>query len=158
MTQHRLVTALALAVLAPAALACGGMHELLFRCTTAKGKQIEVCDRGDIIGYSFGIPGKPEIHVGAKRDQVLSFQWQGISRYERYTVEVPNGNTTYRVYWTRDRESGKAPGMDAGVEVEVNLKTVAVVHCALDKPLTQGLKGVDFGVADAYPGGYAAGR
>lgn len=37
-----------------------------------------------------------------------------------YDVRVPNGNTTYTVFWSFDRDPNHEP--DAGVAVEVNQK------------------------------------
>src|SRR5262245_60810646 len=82
--------------------ACEQGSKPVFSCLAAKGKLIQVCDAGKTIDYSFGKPrATPEIIVRAPRSEASTFQWQGVGRYLSYSVEVPNGNTTYRVFWVR---------------------------------------------------------
>jgi hypothetical protein len=58
-----------------------------------------------------------------------------------YSVNIPNRNTTYRVFWSVDRLVQGQP-VTAGVDVEINDKPAATVQC-LDKDITNGLIGVD---------------
>jgi hypothetical protein len=123
--------------------ACEQGSKTVFSCLAAKGKLIQVCDAGKTIDYSFGKPGAtPEIIVRAPRSEASTFQWQGVGRYLSYAVEVPNGNTTYRVFWGADRLTD-AHAIEAGVHVEVNKQHVATVKCVGTKPIIQHIEGID---------------
>lgn len=102
-----------------------------------------MCDADKTIDYSFGKPGAtPEIIVRAPRSDASTFQWQGVGRYLSYTVEVPNGNTTYSVFLGADRLS-KRHAVDAGVSVEVNKARVALVKSVGEKHIVQHIEGID---------------
>ncbi|MGV6810343.1 MAG: hypothetical protein ACWA5U_10770 [bacterium] len=116
--------------------------ETLFSCTTTNNKHIEVCDANKTIQYTFGKVGKkPELSVAAVRDEVTTWQWQGVGRYMSYSVTVPNGDYKYRVFWGVDRLSPDS-AEEAGVDVEKNGKLLATVKCKSDA-ITQNLEGVD---------------
>lgn len=142
----RLIPLLLLAGTALPALAapeCVAPATLVFQCLTAKGKQIQVCDRGKTIDYSFGKPqAAPEIVVRAPRGEVSTFQWQGIGRYMTYALDIPNGNTVYSVTWSVDKMAPDQ-GPEAGVDVEVNEKHVASVKCARNGRIIQAIEGMD---------------
>lgn len=122
--------------------ACEKGTETVFSCLTSRGKQIEVCDSGKTIDYSFGVPGsKPEIVVRALRNAATTRQWKGIGRHMSYSVQVPNGNTVYDVYWGVDRLDEKHPE-DGGVVVVINGKEAANVACAKGRPIVQGMEGI----------------
>jgi len=126
-----------------ASAACENGNKTVFSCLTAKGKLIQVCDSDKTIDYSFGKPGlSPEIIVLAPRSAASTFQWQGVGRYLSYTVEVPNGNTTYSVFWGADRLADAHP-IEAGVNVEVNKKLIATVKCVGEKHIVQNIEGID---------------
>ena len=123
--------------------ACDKGSKTVFSCLTAKGKLIQVCDSGKTIDYSFGKPNlTPEIVVRAPRDEASTVQWAGVGRYLSYSVEIPNGNTIYSVFWGADRVSDEHP-IEAGVNVEVNNKLVATVKCAGEKNIVQNIEGID---------------
>ena len=131
------------ACLAPAAAfaKCDKDVKTVFSCQTAKGKVIEVCDAGKTISYSFGLPtSKPEIVVTVPRAQASTSQWEGVGRYMSYSVNIPNGNGVYSVYWAADRMSDKH-GIEAGVNVEINKKQVATVKCIGDN-IVQNIEGI----------------
>ena len=122
---------------------CENANKTIFSCLTGKGKLIEVCDSGQTIDYSFGkSKTKPEIVVHAPRDKASTTQWQGIGRYMSFSVEIPNGNTTYSVYWSVDRNSDQHP-IEAGVNVEVNKKLTATVNCADENSIVQNIEGIN---------------
>ena len=102
--------------------------------------------RGKTIDYSFGYLGqpgaKPEIVVRTPRAEASTYQWQGIGRALSYSVQVPNGNALYRVYWSLDRLTENHP-VDAGVEVEISQKHVATVKCVGEKHIVQNIDGID---------------
>jgi hypothetical protein len=132
-----------MAISSAAIAACENGGKIIFSCQTAKGKVIEVCDSGKTIDYSFGKPKeKPEIVVRAPRSEASTFQWQGVGRYISYTVEVPNGNTTYSVFWGSDRISEKH-AIEAGVNVEVNNELKSTVKCSDEKPVIQRIEGIN---------------
>lgn len=135
----------ALVALAPslALAACEKGTTTVFSCLTARGKQIEVCDSGRSIDYSFGAPGaKPEIVVRAVRSSATTRQWKGVGRSISYSVQVPNGNTVYDVFWGMNRLDDKHPD-DGGVSVIINGKHAATVSCAPGKPIKQNLEGIE---------------
>ena len=121
---------------------CGPGQTTVFSCLTAKGKRIQVCDAGATIDYSFGKPDAPaEIVVRAPRAQAATSQWGGVGRYISYSVQVPNGNTTYTVFTSVDKMADQ-PKTEAGVHVEVKRKLVATVQCAPEQPLVERLQGI----------------
>ena len=124
-----LLAALAAVAMVPVAqAACQPNQKTVFRCTTAQGKAIEVCDAGAAIEYAFGRPqGKPEIVVSQPRVSVTTYQWQGIGRTQSYTVNIPNGDTVYSVYDTYDSIDQK---QESGVVVEIKGRQVATVKCS----------------------------
>lgn len=121
---------------------CAAGSEALFSCTTARGKQIEVCDAGKTINYSFGSPqGKPDIALSVPRRQASTSQWAGVGRYLSYSVDIPNGATTYSVFHSMDRIT-EAHAMEAGVNVRTQGVQVATVKC-VGKNMVTNLEGVD---------------
>lgn len=120
---------------------CAAASKLLFQCTTSKGKQILLCDSGKTIDYSFGPRGKPEIVVRAKRDEASTTQWHGMGRYMNYSVDVPNRDVSYSVYWGVDRLDEQHP-VEAGVYVMQGETELATVKCDGRKPIVQRMEGV----------------
>lgn len=143
MTKFLALCVASAALFAPSAFAkCEAGSQTLFSCTTAKGKLIEVCDTGKTINYSFGSPqAKPEIALTVPRKLATTFQWAGVGRYLSYSVDIPNGTTTYSVFHGMDRIS-KTHDVEAGVNVLTNGNLVATVKCA-GKNITSNLEGVD---------------
>jgi len=120
---------------------CEG-SKTVFSCLTSKGKQIEVCDAGKTIDYSFGKPlGKPEIEVKVARDNASTFQWAGMGSSISYAVDIPNGKTTYNVFWSSDRLS-EQHAIEAGVNVLINKELVTTVNCAGEN-IINNIEGVD---------------
>lgn len=121
---------------------CPGASKTVFACQTTKGKQVEVCDAGKTIGYSFGKPGAtPELALNVPRSQASTSQWQGVGRYMSYAVDIPNGKTVYSVFWGVDRLS-EEHDIEAGVNVLINGKQAATVMCRPDT-VQQELEGID---------------
>ncbi|HPZ56154.1 MAG TPA: hypothetical protein PLK50_02420 [Ottowia sp.] len=139
----RIFVSFALGLISLSAMAdCGKDSKQLFQCTTAKGKVIELCDSGKTIDYSFGKPReKPEIVVRAVRGDASTTQYEGIGRWESYSVDVPNGDTTYSVFWGVDKLSSNHT-IEAGVNVETNGKQVAQVLCSPNGKVLHNLEGV----------------
>jgi hypothetical protein len=123
---------------ADASARCEGDSATLFSCLTPKGKQIELCDGGKTIQYSFGKPQiKPEIVVAVPRQRASTSQWQGVGRYMTYSVDVPNGDTIYSVFWSADKIEQR---IEAGVNVLVKGKVAATVNCS-EKSINGNLEG-----------------
>ena len=123
--------------------ACENGSETVFSCLTGKGKLIEVCDSKKTIDYSFGKPTeKPEIVVRVPRNSATTTQWAGIGRWMSYSVEIPNGNAIYSVFWAADKLSDKHP-IEAGVNVEINKKLAATVKCVGEDKIVQNIEGID---------------
>lgn len=126
---------------------CEGGSKTVFSCFTAKGKQIEVCDTGKTIEYSYGKPkGKPEIVVKVPRSQASTSQWDGMGRYMSYSIDIPNGNTTYNVFWGADRLTDEH-AIEAGVNVLISNKMAATVKCS-GKKIEQDMEGIDLKPAE----------
>ncbi len=122
--------------------ACPSGSKTLFFCNTQKAnKQIEVCDTGKTISYSFGKKGqKPELAISVPRSQASTYQWQGIGRYISYAVDIPNGDYNYNVFWSVDRIT-EEHAVEAGVNVEKKDKLLTTVYCQ-EKGLINNLEGV----------------
>ena len=139
---------LTLSITSSASAECDKGSTTVFSCLSAKGKLIQVCDSGKTIDYSFGKPNLPsELIVHASRSEVSTFQWKGFGRYISYAVEVPNGDTTYNVFWGMDRLTDEH-SIDAGVMVEVNNKYVATVKCVGEKNIVQNIEGINLKPVD----------
>ncbi|MDB5772480.1 MAG: hypothetical protein JWM42_2854 [Burkholderia sp.] len=125
-----------------AASACLGEEKLLFSCTTKNNKQINLCDTGKIIRYSYGKTGStPELSLAVPRKTATTYQWQGTGRWANYIVNVPNRGTVYRIFWGYDRLSDEHE-IEAGVNVTVNGNDVSTVHCK-NASIEHDLEGVD---------------
>lgn len=123
--------------------ACPSASKTLFFCNTQKAnKQIEVCDAGKTISYSFGKKGqKPELAISVPRSQASTYQWQGIGRYISYAVNIPNGDYNYNVFWGVDRIT-EEHAVEAGVNVEKKGELLTTVYCQ-EKGLINNLEGVN---------------
>ena len=115
--------------------------QVLFSCMTTQNKWIEVHDAGSTIRYSFGPENQPEIVLNVSREQASTYQWAGVGRSIYYSVDIPNRDTLYHVFWSVDRLTEGQP-VSAGVQVEINNEHVATVECA-DSDIVNNLIGVD---------------
>ena len=107
---------------------CNSQKETIFSCATTNGKMIEVCNLSKTVSYSFGkIGSTPELALRIDRNRMGINQWDGSGRYITYGVNIPNGNTTYSVFFAADRHEGHE--ITAGVYVEIDGKNVATVRC-----------------------------
>ncbi|VEB40503.1 Uncharacterised protein [Chromobacterium violaceum] len=112
----------------------------MFACTTKVGKKVELCDAGKTIRYAFGKPGAPEIALSVERKRASTGQWTGVGS-PSYTVNVPNGDTVYTVFWGFDRNADDQP-IEAGVHVYVKDKWLATVSCSGKKPIVQNIEDI----------------
>ncbi|MGI0491532.1 hypothetical protein ACN4EG_06950 [Alkalinema pantanalense CENA528] len=118
----------------------GANRALLFSCMTENGKEILLYETDSTIEYSFGRPDEtPELELQVPRDRASTWQWKGVGRWMSYAVDVPNGDTTYSVFWGVDRLS-ETRDIDAGVNLKSNSKLAATVNCV--GKVTSNLQGV----------------
>lgn len=125
---HVLVATLTLGLLAAPAMAqqCSEAATV-FSCTTQQGKFVQVCDQGKTLSYWFGKRGaKAELALSVPRSEASTYQWAGIGRYLNYSVDIPNGDTVYRVFTSADRNEQNA---SAGITVLRGEKTLADIAC-----------------------------
>lgn len=120
---------------------CSSPSKTIFQCTTTNNKVIQVCDAGKNITYSFGKQNQtPELSVAVARNKVKTYQWEGIGRYENYSVNIPNGNNFYRVFHSLDKINQST---SSGVEVSKNGDLLATVECSNSKKIINNLEGVN---------------
>lgn len=135
MRYRSIVLCAAVPLLAPlSALAdgCNPGEKVLFTCSTESHKRLTLCESKASIVYAFGKEGlRPDIVITVPRKEAATWQWPGIGRYINYSVEVPNGALTYRVYSSIDRNAGDA-AYEAGVEVLKKEESIATVRCEKD--------------------------
>lgn len=144
MAPHTSLSLLGMLLLLPgmALAACPAGQDTVFACTTAHGKQVQVCDAGRTIGYTFGRPGQPpELALNVPRNRASTYQWPGAGRTTTYSVTVPNGDTRYTVYSTFDRLAD-ALDFQYGINVEVRGRQIANLRCREDG-LIDNLEGID---------------
>lgn len=108
--------------------ACASGETLLFHCPTTNAKLITLCDAGSTLRYTFGPmgAGDPELQLSIPRGTASTSQ--GVAGQ---TIDLPNGNTTYSVFWGFNRMSD-AHEIEAGVLVHVNGRHAATVLCRED--------------------------
>lgn len=136
-----LLLAASLVFSAGAWASCPAKTQTIFQCTTTNNKIVQVCDAGKTINYSFGKPNQtPELAVSVLRNKVTTHQWEGIGRYENYSINIPNGNYFYRVFSSIDKIN---QSHSAGVEISKNDNLIATVNCAPSKKFTSNLIGVN---------------
>lgn len=112
----------AIALLSPTlALACEPGEALVFSCTTAKGKPVEICQAADTVNYRFG--GK-EMEVKVSN---ADLKWEQDSGSGGGTDDLhfPNGDTTYQVSYGESYDGSKG----ARVYVMRGSKQLADVQC-----------------------------
>jgi hypothetical protein len=125
-----------------------GPGTALFRCATTNGKQIELVDHGEVLRYTFGPAGQPELVLDVDRDLATTYQWQGVGRNEAYSVDVPNptatdGDYVYSLFWNYDKVVQESEALTAGVVVLQDGEPVATIECADPDTMTMNLIGVD---------------
>lgn len=126
---------------------CGAKEKTLFYCATKNKKEILLCDAGKTINYSFGkINARPELSVKVPRDKATATPWNGVGRYMSDSIEVPNGNAVYSVFFSMDRMTDEHK-IDAGVSVLVNDKPAATVSC-IEKTIVNNLGDAELKRAD----------
>ena len=106
---------------------CPTPQKTVFECTTTQKKIVQVCDAGTTLSYKFGKSlAKPELQLKVARQKATTYQWNGIGPTESYTVNIPNGNTTYSVFSILDKNNFKST---SGISVYQNKKEIATLYC-----------------------------
>lgn len=105
---------------------CPQGTKTIFSCLSTKGKRIEVCDAGSSLTYSFGLPEKTEITLSVQKSSTTTTQWEGMGFIMSYSINIPNGKTTYSVFQEANQRTEE---VSAGVNVLSGDKTLATVTC-----------------------------
>ena len=126
---HTLVlsSGLLLGLTTTATAACPTAASTVFSCTTSKGKQVNICNAGSSLNYSFGKPNKPELTFSLPKARAYKYLWSGMTSSEWNEVYLPRGNTTYVAYQANHRNHG---GEEYGLNVLINGKQAANIRCA----------------------------
>jgi hypothetical protein len=118
--------ALMLLVLVPMPVFAACEGATLVSCPVG-GNQLQVCNEGDLLTYSFGPPGAPDLQL-ASRPEAAYTPWNGIGRTLWETITFTNGNVTYEVVFSVDRmDENTKP--DWGVVVQDGDAIIANLTC-----------------------------
>jgi hypothetical protein len=124
---------------------CDDGGKTVFSCLTDSGKIIQLCNSGKKISYSFGKKDeKSDIVVSVPHSKATTFQGGNSYSSKYYSIDVPNGNTIYRVFlsWDSDysasdyNSDGQFDGdmtvndVSGGVEVQIKHKVAATIKCS----------------------------
>lgn len=114
----------------PPMCATGGKQ--VFVCTTQTARKlVEVCELATTFSYTFGKPQeRPELAFTVSKSSASGYRWDGTGRYMNNSLNLPNGNTEYRVYNSIERDPNGTSA--AGVQVVVKGKEVADVKCDMN--------------------------
>ena len=97
-----------------------------------------MCEIGGQFEYSYGRPNAtPEIKVRVAKTQASTLSWRGPTQWRFYSMDFPNGRTTYNVYWGADSETPHA-AQEGGVNVVAADTVTATVSCN-PKRITQSM-------------------
>lgn len=113
----------------------------VFSCRTPSGKTVLVQESGSSIQYVYISNGQAEMDLLVPRHHVTTEQWDGTTRTMMYKVNIPNGDTTYAVYWSAARDPDAVEPVHAGVQVSVGGRQVADVQCD-ETTVEQRLEGI----------------
>jgi hypothetical protein len=108
----------------PAFADCAG--ETLVNCLI-NGNQLEVCNNGDLLTYSYGPPGAPELQLASKPEEAFT-PWDGMGRTEWEAITFSNKAATYEVVFSIDKMDESA-GPEWGVVVEEGGEILANLTC-----------------------------
>lgn len=117
------LSALLLAPLPALADCLPGGH--VFSCQIGK-KVLELCQQGEVLTYSFGPRGAPELALAESLRSVDYTPWPGVGISIWESVAFVNGNHAYEVWTSTDRSGG---GLEGGVNVLRNGALLAQLQC-----------------------------
>lgn len=115
-------------------------QKVIFHCRTENRKEVQVCDRGRTLEYTFGTPAEPELLLSVRREEARTFQWKGFGRWISYALSIPNGDVTYTVFSGLDRMTDEHES-DTGVSVTKGDEQIARIKCR--EPVLMLLEGID---------------
>lgn len=121
-------------LVAVAALGCSGAAGaacdeggLVFSCATALGNEIQLCQDGNSIRYTFGEPGlAPQLAITMPKAEVQKAPLRELGKVESYALRIPFREATHVLYWSLD-DAGDEP--EAGIRVFVDDRLRATMQC-----------------------------
>jgi hypothetical protein len=120
------LAALAIVVSGRGAAACDPGN-LVFSCATALGNEIQLCDDGSWVRYTFGEPGlAPQLAITMPKGEVRKAPLRELGKIELYALKIPYREATHVLYWSLD-DAGDEP--EAGVRVFVDDRLRATMQC-----------------------------
>ena len=136
--EKRFFAAAALVLAAANAHArCDTPDSTIFSCTTQENKKIHVCQNKGSVEYIYGIPWKaPEISIKSPQSKIEKRDWNGVGRWESYSIRALSGGATYSIFWSLDRQS-KTGEIEAGVDVIIDGKTIESINCDIRQRITR---------------------
>ena len=147
-SKSTIIASVALVAAPCIALACPA-DSLVFSCTTAKQKHIEVCDRGETIQYQFGkIGAAPELSFSVSRNEASTTQWNGTGAMGD-TVSIPHNRYVYTVFWgVENMKDVATPESESEVELVAGVKVFKgndIVSSAICEPdsVQQRIEGIN---------------
>jgi hypothetical protein len=108
----------------PAFADCAG--ETLVNCPI-NGNQLEVCNNGDLLTYSYGPQGAPELQLSAKPEEAF-MPWDGTGRTEWEMISFTSKDARYDVVFSIDKMEENAQP-EWGVTVEQGGEIVGNLTC-----------------------------
>ena len=117
-----------LAALLLLSVAGGAAAQELFDCATANGREVRVTREGDALTYSYGRPGRPEITLRRRADDIYAGGEGYFSGLHSFQWGFPNGAYLY-VVWAQSLPGEKRAEVDGGVDVYKGEKRVGKVVC-----------------------------
>ena len=106
-----LVIAACLCAPAPA-FAIGTCPSPVFFCKMEKsGKAVSVCETGSQLTYEYGpLAGEAELVLSVDRSSAIVTPWNGMGSTYWSTLEIPNGDWSYMLSVSYDRENSDDKG------------------------------------------------
>jgi hypothetical protein len=105
---------------------CDANSKTIFSCETKQNKQIELCDLGKTIQYSFGkVNQKSDITLSIPKSKASGFS-TGEGGGMSSEINIPNGKVVYTIFHFIDDEDKFA---GAGVRVDKSGKQIAEIQC-----------------------------
>ncbi|MCU0829231.1 MAG: hypothetical protein MUE52_18025 [Tabrizicola sp.] len=114
---------------APAHAACQG--DEAFSCKIG-AKTLDVCYWKGMLTYRFGPEGKPELILNEPLETVAFTPWPGMGSSFWETVAFRNGDYTYEVWTSVERDPEATEPRQGGVRVLQGEQTVAELTCDPD--------------------------
>lgn len=133
---------LSLLLLSAASQAFAGCQRenVVFACTMAGGKRVEICKSGRTLAYAFGRDlAKPELKLVKPYGQAYLEPWHGIGP-DAYGLEIPNGDTSYHAFV---RPLRTPDGMDVEGGIRVVQQHREIVLLCKDNAFINNMEGLD---------------